>query len=355
MTAALVARHGPQGGRPRTIQPSRAAGPSPRSSEGIHFNLGPHALYCRGPAFRLLQELGVPFTGGFPDARRGVLTRRGVDRTRSRAGSARCSRRGCSRRGRRCGFLRLFADDAADRMPDGSTASRSTTGSGRPPESATWPGLIRTLCRVSTYMDDAARLSAGAAIDQLKLVIAGGVWYLDGGWQVARRRPSGPSEGTGRRRSGPGAGSRSVRGDARRGQGELASGEALRGRTAVLAIDPDGAVRPAERPPIDASAREVDGEAYPVRAACLDVALSRLPRPRAIVAFGLDRPLYYSVHSAFARAGAGGCGGPPCHEVSRRRTPTSPEARRRQNWRRSSIGSSRAGATTWSRVSSCRG
>ena len=28
------------------------------------------------------------------------------------------------------------------------------------------------------------RLSAGAAIDQLKLVIAGGVWYLDGGWQV---------------------------------------------------------------------------------------------------------------------------------------------------------------------------
>ncbi len=46
--------------------------------------------------------------------------------------------------------------------------------------------LIRTLCRVSTYIDDPARLSAGAAIDQLKNVLAGGVWYLDGGWQVAR-------------------------------------------------------------------------------------------------------------------------------------------------------------------------
>ena len=38
----------------------------------------------------------------------------------------------------------------------------------------------------------------------------------------------------------------------------------------------------------------------PVRAACLDLALSRLPRPDRNFALGLDRPLYLSVHSATA-------------------------------------------------------
>jgi phytoene dehydrogenase-like protein len=38
-----------------------------------------------------------------------------------------------------------------------------------------------------------------------------------------------------------------------------------------------------------------------VRAATLDLGLRRLPRPQALVAFGLARPLYFSVHSAVAR------------------------------------------------------
>jgi phytoene dehydrogenase-like protein len=42
-------------------------------------------------------------------------------------------------------------------------------------------------------------------------------------------------------------------------------------------------------------------EAIPATAACLDVALRRLPRPSATVALGIDRPLYLSVHSAVAR------------------------------------------------------
>jgi phytoene dehydrogenase-like protein len=38
-----------------------------------------------------------------------------------------------------------------------------------------------------------------------------------------------------------------------------------------------------------------------VKAACLDVALRALPRPAHRFALGLDRPTYYSVHSAAAR------------------------------------------------------
>ena len=46
--------------------------------------------------------------------------------------------------------------------------------------------------------------------------------------------------------------------------------------------------------------REVDG------AACLDVALSHLPRPDATFALGIDAPLYLSVHSATARLAPAG-------------------------------------------------
>jgi phytoene dehydrogenase-like protein len=41
--------------------------------------------------------------------------------------------------------------------------------------------------------------------------------------------------------------------------------------------------------------------AMPVRAACLDLALSRLPVPAARFALGIDAPLYFSVHSAVAK------------------------------------------------------
>jgi phytoene dehydrogenase-like protein len=46
--------------------------------------------------------------------------------------------------------------------------------------------------------------------------------------------------------------------------------------------------------------------AIPVRAACLDVALDRLPRPQQRFALGLDRPLYFSVHSAAANLAPAG-------------------------------------------------
>src|SRR6185295_17251612 len=39
----------------------------------------------------------------------------------------------------------------------------------------------------------------------------------------------------------------------------------------------------------------------PIRVATLDLALRSLPRPKATVAFGIDRPLYFSVHSSIAR------------------------------------------------------
>ena len=45
--------------------------------DGFHLNLGPHALYRKGHAERVLAELGVPVEGGRP-ATEGRLLRDGV-------------------------------------------------------------------------------------------------------------------------------------------------------------------------------------------------------------------------------------------------------------------------------------
>jgi phytoene dehydrogenase-like protein len=70
--AALVARAG------RSVVVLEQAGQlggraATHVHQGAHFNLGAHALYCRGRAFRLFTDLRVPFTGRFPNPGRSLL------------------------------------------------------------------------------------------------------------------------------------------------------------------------------------------------------------------------------------------------------------------------------------------
>jgi phytoene dehydrogenase-like protein len=301
MTAALAARAGRQ-----VLVLERSSRPGGRAitrvEDGIHFNLGPHALYCRGRAFRLLEDLGVPFQGKSPDGRRAILTDGDRDFPIPRGIVSTLASRLLTAR-EKLGFLRLFSTlsrlDARryDRVPL-SQWIRDVAGRGN------LARLIHVLCRVSTYADDPDVSSAGAAIDQLKLVLAGGVWYLDGGWQVlvdGLRDLLWQQDVEFRLACRAG----SVRSDEGGVTVELSSGEELRGRAAVLAIDPQGAASLLGRA-VDTRLTPWSEGGTPVRAASLDVALSRLPRPRQHVAFGLNRPLYYSVHSASARLAPAG-------------------------------------------------
>jgi len=86
----------------------------------------------------------------------------------------------------------------------------------------------------------------------------------------------------------------------------LGDGARVSASDVVVAGDPETALRLAQRERAPALARAIDA-CRPVRAACLDLALSRQPRPDRNFALGLDRPLYLSVHSAAAAlAPAGG-------------------------------------------------
>ena len=79
--------------------------------------------------------------------------------------------------------------------------------------------------------------------------------------------------------------------------------------------------------PASAALAAAARDAVPVRAACLDLALQSLPRPRARFALGVDRPLYFSVHSGagarWRRARAPWC--TRCATSTARRPTTSAE------------------------------
>src|SRR5262249_5343187 len=138
------------------------------------------------------------------------------------------------------------------------------------------------------------------AIDQLQLGLKDGVLYLDGGWQTIVN---------GLHRAATDGGARIVdhahavsleRSNARTIDGvRLADGSVVRASAVVLTGAPSE---------LDCLAGTSCASqlAAPVRVATLDVALHKLPNPQATVAFGVDVPLYFSVHSTIAKLAPGG-------------------------------------------------
>jgi phytoene dehydrogenase-like protein len=270
------------GGRART-----------RTSRGYAFNLGPHALFPRSRA--LLRELGVPFTAHVPPG--GHMVREGRRHTLP-YGPLSLLATGLLTLGGRLEAVRFLAglSRVDTQALDGVTLADFLQAEiGREEVRQ----MLRVFARVATYADDPLRTSAGASLDQLRSVAQGGVLYLDGGWQtlvdglVRQARAEGV---TVERRSPVAA--------LERDGARLADGRRVAADAFVLAVDPATASRlvPESRALARAAA-----EAVPVRAASLDLALERLPRPDALFALAFDRPVYYSVHSASARlAPAGG-------------------------------------------------
>ncbi len=295
-TAAIAAR---SGRKVVVLERSKQAGgrAATQVDQGIHFNLGPHAIYGRGEAFGLLAELDVRISGSFPPGAGAMLTDRDRRYRLPRTFPSMIASRFLTFRDR-FRLLRLFGGltrieaDSLDRVSLDDWLKR-VVGEGNANR------LVRTLCRVATYVDDSERLSAGAAIRQLQLAIAGNVLYLDGGWQslVDGLREGLASRGVELRTD---CRVRSLRDQGQFVSVELVTGETMQGQVAVLAVDPRSVVELLELPH-DSPLSAWNRRRIPVKAACLDVALSRLPRPSCLVAFGLEPSLYYSVHSASAR------------------------------------------------------
>ncbi|WP_437305489.1 phytoene desaturase family protein [Sorangium sp. So ce388] len=290
-SVALIEKAHAPGGRAAT-----------QESHGFSMNLGAHALYCGGAAHEVLGELGVRFTGAPPPASGAFALDRGAFHTMP-SGALSLLTTGLFGLAAKLEMARVLGGLAA--MNPAPLASVPVSAwlrdAFRTPEVRRFVGM---LVRLTTYCADDDRQSAGAALAQLQLAFAKGVLYLDGGWKTLVDGLRGAATAAGVEIL---TGVRATRIGAEGGAVsfvELANGERLDTGAALVAASPRAAAALApESPALAAHA----ARAVPVHAACLDVALSRLPRPRFRVALGVDRPLYLSLHSDAARlAPAGG-------------------------------------------------
>lgn len=261
----------------------------------VCLNLGAHALYCGGEAFRTLRELGVPFRGGYPSQGRGQLVDHGTGHRLPRGASAMLtsgffSLREKWRLTRTLAALAKIDARRLDRVPL-RTWIHEHVGEGRAAR------FLEAMFRLTTYGNRGELESAGAVIDQMRLGFSANVWYLDGGWQTLIAGLQGVAREHGATID---ASSRAVEVNVGDVEVRLADGTLLQGRAAVLATGPQEAVELLGAAP-DASWRRHLESLLPVKASCLDMGLARLPDPEARFALGGDEPLYFSVHSAAAK------------------------------------------------------
>lgn len=279
---------------------------------GYRFNLGPHAFYRGGEGSRVLAELGIPVRGGVP--KKSGIALYGKERFRLPASFFSLLFSGLLSVPDKAEAAKLMWRIRRMRKPLPQLASISArdwlnANVTRPRVRET----LEALLRLATYCPEMDKLNAGAALNQLRLAMRG-VIYVDEGWQkiVDALHSSAVAAGVNFVTS-----SRVVRvnfdsavreveigGLEAEQQSDTASymlpqtgetkGTKLRADHVLLAVDPETARylmgNPPKWPPMT-----------PVVLSTLDVALSRLPDPKKTFAVGIDRPLYYSVHSRWAQ------------------------------------------------------
>ena len=296
-----------QGKSVRLIEQAHALGGRARTKEqnGFYLNIGPHALYRGGRGIEILQELGVEIHGRVPSVSGGFAVKNNRKYTLPAGFVSLLTTNlfGLSEKLEVAGLLASLAKIDAEAVMGQSLRSWLD----RRIQHASVREFMLATFRVSTYTNAPDLMSAGAALEQLQKAFAKSVLYLDGGWQTivdglerAARQARVTIE--------TGVKVESVARDltgAVRGV-QLGDGRTLNASAVIIAASPSVAVQLIERGRELSLARWAD-EAVAVKAACLDVALHRLPNPKATFALGMDRPLYLSVHSATARlAPAGG-------------------------------------------------
>ncbi|MEZ4440773.1 MAG: FAD-dependent oxidoreductase [Polyangiaceae bacterium] len=273
-----------------------------RERNGVIWNMGAHALYNAGAGRAILDELAIPLPGRVADNGGSLAVRGGrLDALP-------------------VGFMSMLTTgllDLAEKLSLGELMAKLPRMSLSALAGQTYGELVATLTprprvrevmiafgRLATYVGDVEPVSAAVVVGQLKLALAAGVTYLDGGWQT------------------------------------LVDGLAQAATEAGVRIELDARVDDLaalrrEGPVVLAVPPEVAGallgrrfEVEPVRAACLDLALDGLPHPRRWFALGIDTPTYFSVHTRYASLAPAGI--EVVHAVRYQRGPDDTERDRRE-------------------------
>ncbi|MDR3405658.1 MAG: NAD(P)/FAD-dependent oxidoreductase [Chthoniobacter sp.] len=265
--------------------------------QGFHFNLGPHALYGCGQAIEVLKELGIHY-GGSPASYGGAWVLQAGKKHPWPGTPLSLVTTKLLSAASKLEAATLF--ESLDRLVESDAGHLSVREwLDARIRHADLRVLFEGLVRLSTYCDEPGTQSASAALTQTAMGRRGGVLYLDGGWQTLVDRLREATDTAGVRIE-----TRSLVAEVHCQEGAasvvLANGERYSARSVIFTAGPAAAARLINGGEVP-SLRRAANEAGPIQAACLDVALRRLPCAENQFAIGLDHPWYYSVHSRSAK------------------------------------------------------
>jgi phytoene dehydrogenase-like protein len=260
------------------------------------FNRGIHALYYGGAASRVLQELGIVYSGHSPKDY--FMLRQGKLHVLPSNPLA---------------LLRTDGLDAADKLEltrlspvfallKAHELRRVSVQEWleRTVQRPRVRQVVASLARTFTYSAALDQVSTEVFATQMRLSLKHNVLYIDGGWQALI---------DGLRSAAERAGARIVTGvrveaiecgDGRVQGVRLRDGSTVHASTAIIAADPQDAAKLVDEGAYPALRQAVDA-IVPIQVACLDVALRRLPASHHPVVFDLERPRFQSIQSLFTK------------------------------------------------------
>jgi phytoene dehydrogenase-like protein len=264
---------------------------------GYAINRGVHALYTGGPGSEILRDLGVTYTSGRP---RDIfaLDKRGLHpypsdplqllRTTLLTAAEKREMLGL--------FLRVGGLDPTT-VAHTSVADWIAGATRRPGVRK----LLSGTARVYLYSDALDIASADVFVSRLQQTIKHPIHYVDGGWQtlVASLERIARQAGV-QVLTGASVARLHVR-DARVHGVRLHDGTEMEAVDIVLALPVREALNLISNLPGAQSVTRTLQQMLPVHVACLDLALSRLPTAAHPVVIDLERPLFATVQSLFAR------------------------------------------------------
>src|ERR671911_73851 len=298
-TAALLARSG------KTVtlfeRSSKEIGGRARTTEvdGFYFNQGPHALFLTDSTDSILNEIGITYTGGIAGGKSYLISSGKKREVPGDYGSWLSSGKGdgSSVVSDEIQFFNSPTNLDFSQL-EGVTVQEWLDKNIHDINDAE---IIKAILRLNTYGNDPEIQSIGSALRQIYVNSRAGTMYLDGGWQTlvdglliiaknANTRIVMDKKAISVKRT-----------NSSGWQVLLSDKTQVSAKIVVIAAGPMDAYSlfdDKERPEVLSKAAKA---AKPVRLVCLDVALSSLPDKDALFALGVDRPLYFSVHSAYAK------------------------------------------------------
>lgn len=279
----------------RLLEASQAFGgrASTRVVSGYHFNQGAHALYRDGFFEKALRDLGVDFTGRVPALADGFFA---DDNTLhqapfSAAGLASTTLLSDAEKGEMAVLIRRLIKGPTE-PPPGASLNESLVALS---PSSKVRSVLAAMARLTSIVHAPMTADGRALLDQLRGGLTRSVLYLDGGWGTMVDGLRSACAALGASLLSSSRVERVEHGPPWRAT--LADGTAVTARAVILAVMPTQAAV------LYPALKNLRGttDAVPAKVACLDIGLAGLPRSDIRFVLGVDRPLYFSVHSAAAR------------------------------------------------------